>query len=548
MQVIDLLRREGPLPLRNLVLCALVGGFGCAALLAVVCSGAKASVEEGPDFGLLVFFVATLLLYLMAQRYVLRLATAEVETAVQRVRTRLVGKARRCEILSLEAVGRSRLYTAVASDADGIAASVRDLLVGALSAIAIVCIFVYIASLSIVAFFFALAAGAFSLFLYVHQIRRTNALKRRALVAEEKLRASLSALLDGFKEVKLSSARSDAVEADFAAASAEAAAAHTAAGSGLGDTYLLAQLLLFGMLGVLTFILPGLDEVAPEVLAQLVVLMLFIAGPAASVCAAIPKFLTAEASAERLKAVEDELDGQLAAEPGIVEDADGAVSPPRPWPAFKQLATEQLYYRHRANESFAVGPLTLSIAAGEVVFVTGNAGSGKSTLLKLLAGLYFPDAGSVTVDGRPLRRQDMQAWREQVSGVFSDYHLFSRPHGATVSPDLAAELLTDMELNDATALTDGGFEPLPSASPQRKRLALVSAILEGRPLLLLDEWAADQEPRFRQKFYEEILPALKRRGITVIATTDDDRWFHVADRRIRLEEGKMMMTEGASNG
>lgn len=545
MQVIELLRREGRSLLAPLLLSALIAGIGCAALLTVVGSGAKSSVEEGPDFSLLVIFVATLVLYLMAQRHALRRATAEVETAVQGVRTRLVAKARRCEILPLEAVGRTRLYTAIAIEAEVIAASVRDLLVGALSAIVLACVFGYVAYLSFVAFFFALAGGAFALLLYVRQLRHTNMLKRRALAAEETLRQSLSAVLDGFKEIKLSAARGAAVEADFATASADAATAHTAAGNGLGDSYLLAQVLLFGMLGVLTFILPGLDEVRSEVLAQLVVLVLFVAGPAAAVCAAIPKFLAAETSAERLKDIEDRLDVQLAAEPGI---ADAAAAPSRPWPAFKQLKVDQIYYRHRSSDGFAVGPFDISIAAGETVFITGDRGAGKSTLLKLLAGLYFPDAGSILIDGRPVRREDVQSWREQVTGVFTDCHLFSGLYGVDVEPALAAQLLATLEVQDRTVLVENRFEPLPSGASERKRLALVSAILERRPLLLLDEWATDQEPRFRRKFYEDVLPGLRRRGVTVIAATGDERWFHVADRRIHLEDGRMMKVEGASNG
>ncbi len=542
MQIIELLRREGHLAFPRLALTGLVAGVGCAALLAIVASGAKSSLEEGPDFAMLVGFVATLLLYLMAQRHTLRRATAEVEAAIQGVRTRLVGKARRCEILSLEAVGRAGLYNAIAIEADAIAAPVRDVLVGGLSVIIIACIFVYVAFLSLAAFVLVVAAGAFALFLYVRQLRHTNALKRRALAAEETVRQSLTALLDGFKEVKLSAARAAGVEADFAAASRDAAVAHAAANEGLGDSYLLAQILLFGMLGVLIFIVPGLDEIRPEALGQLIILALFLVGPIAAICTALPRFLTAESSAERLKAIEDRLDAELAGAGGVDEGAAAPAFAP-----FRRVVADQLYYRHRTSDGFALGPLDLSIAAGETVFITGNAGAGKSTLLKLLAGLYFPDAGSIVVDGRPVRREDVQAWREQVAGVFTDYHLFSGLHGVSADARLAAELLREMEIDERTTLVGDRFEPMPAAASQRKRLALVSAILEQRPLLLLDEWAADQEPKFRRKFYEEILPGLKRRGVTVIAATDDERWFHVADRRIRLEEGKMM-SEGASNG
>ncbi len=77
---------------------------------------------------------------------------------------------------------------------------------------------------------------------------------------------------------------------------------------------------------------------------------------------------------------------------------------------------------------------------------------------------------------------------------------------------------------------------------QRKRLALVTACLEGRPIYLFDEWAADQDPLFRKVFYWHLLPELKRRGKTVVAVTHDDRYFAAADQVIKLEEGKVVQT------
>ena len=74
---------------------------------------------------------------------------------------------------------------------------------------------------------------------------------------------------------------------------------------------------------------------------------------------------------------------------------------------------------------------------------------------------------------------------------------------------------------------------------QRKRLALIAALLERKPVLVLDEWAADQDPQFKNIFYYELVPELKARGKTVIVISHDDRYFEVADRLIKLESGKL---------
>ncbi|NTW88686.1 MAG: cyclic peptide export ABC transporter, partial [Desulfobulbaceae bacterium] len=66
--------------------------------------------------------------------------------------------------------------------------------------------------------------------------------------------------------------------------------------------------------------------------------------------------------------------------------------------------------------------------------------------------------------------------------------------------------------------------------------------------IVLDEWAADQDPHFRRIFYEEILPDLKARNKIIICVTHDDRWFHLADRMYRMNEGTIAQIKKTGNG
>jgi putative ATP-binding cassette transporter len=68
---------------------------------------------------------------------------------------------------------------------------------------------------------------------------------------------------------------------------------------------------------------------------------------------------------------------------------------------------------------------------------------------------------------------------------------------------------------------------------------MLTAYLEDRPIYLFDEWAADQDPVFKELFYREILPDLKAKGKTLIVISHDDRYFHLADRLIKLEDGRV---------
>ena len=95
-------------------------------------------------------------------------------------------------------------------------------------------------------------------------------------------------------------------------------------------------------------------------------------------------------------------------------------------------------------------------------------------------------------------------------------------------------------MSDKTSISENSFSTVDLSTGQRKRIALLVALLEDRPIVVLDEWAADQDPQFRRKFYRELLADLKKLGKTAIAITHDDRYFDAADRCVRMEYGKLI--------
>jgi putative ATP-binding cassette transporter len=108
--------------------------------------------------------------------------------------------------------------------------------------------------------------------------------------------------------------------------------------------------------------------------------------------------------------------------------------------------------------------------------------------------------------------------------------------GAEVD-DRAKEYLSDLGLNLKVSIVNGKFSTINLSQGQRKRLALLVAYLEDRPIYLFDEWAADQDPRFKETFYRSLLPDLKERGKTIILISHDDRFYDVGDRIITLDSG-----------
>ena len=104
-------------------------------------------------------------------------------------------------------------------------------------------------------------------------------------------------------------------------------------------------------------------------------------------------------------------------------------------------------------------------------------------------------------------------------------------------PDLEVAVVGLHRLDVADPLGEVVIRRRPGAG-QRKRLALVNAWPEERPVLVFDEWAADQDPALRKIFYTELLADLKRLGKTIIVISHDDRYFNIADPVVRLRAGK----------
>jgi putative ATP-binding cassette transporter len=225
-----------------------------------------------------------------------------------------------------------------------------------------------------------------------------------------------------------------------------------------------------------------------------------------------------------------------------MRDGGGVVSPrPQAFDEIQMQGVNFSYVDQEGQELFRVGPLELTIRRGEILFVMGGNGSGKTTFLKLLMALYAPTAGRLLLDQQPIDDTTLESYQARFSAVFADFHLFRKLYGLfNVPRETVQNLLTQFELVQKTALAGDHFTNLQLSTGQRKRLALIVALLEDRPIYIFDEWAADQDPEFRQYFYEQLLPALAVRGKTIVAVTHDERYFHVAHRVVKMEFGRIV--------
>jgi putative ATP-binding cassette transporter len=248
---------------------------------------------------------------------------------------------------------------------------------------------------------------------------------------------------------------------------------------------------------------------------------------------ATPALTRMQVALERIQAL-----GLAAQEPS----APSQDLPPEP---LRRLTLRGVMHRHHHEDdpqAFALGPISLELRPFELVFLVGGNGSGKTTLAKLLVGLYEPHAGEVYYNETLVGDAQREVYRQSFSAVFSDFHVFQSLLGQDEwqLDTRARELLEALDLDHKLTIERGVLSTTALSSGQQKRLALLAAWLEDRPVYVFDEWAADQDPAYKEVFYGRVLPALKARGKAVLVITHDDRFFHLADRCLKLESGVLV--------
>ncbi|NRA55838.1 MAG: cyclic peptide export ABC transporter [Gammaproteobacteria bacterium] len=289
-----------------------------------------------------------------------------------------------------------------------------------------------------------------------------------------------------------------------------------------------------------------------------VLVMLYMKGPLEHIVGTLPEIALAQVAFQRIADLsekfsspepylllnEDQDEGHNEAN-NTAKQASSNTSHEETKPAtLKSLELNQVFYEFPSVDNlapFKLGPINIKIKQGDIVFIVGENGGGKTTLIKLLLGLYVPQQGQIMLDGKTVTAQYMDDYRQLFTTIFSDFYLFDELLNAEQDlPQQANKYLKKMKIDHKVTIKDGAFTTTDLSTGQRKRLALINAWLEERPVLVFDEWAADQDPSFRRIFYTQLLPDLKKLGKTIIVISHDDRYFNIADQLVRMENGNVI--------
>lgn len=509
-----------------------LGGFAIAGLLALI-NSVLASLAAGNAQSAWYFFGLCLLVLgarILSSTLLVRLAQGTLAGLREQLSRQILAAPMR----RIEEVGKHRVLAALTEDVSTVADVFSWLPVLCMNLAVITGCLAYMGWLAWPLLLATLALLALGIASFRFAQGRASVSLKRSRQSGDELQKHFRALTDGAKELKLNQAKREAFMSRLLMPTLDDMRRHHVAGM---DVLLTAEgwgsLLFFVLVGLVLFVAPVVGAVEPGVLTGYALVLLYMRGPLEGFVANLPELSRARIALERIEQLRGELWQGQEYESGTVTGA----------PGFSRLELRGVthrYHREMEDRSFLLGPVDLSLCPGELVFVVGGNGSGKTTFAKLLLGLYAPEGGEIRVDGAVVGDRGREVYRQLFSAVFADFYLFDDVLGHDVASDkLARQYLMRLQLAHKVQIEAGRFSTTALSQGQRKRLALLAAYLEDRPFYVFDEWAADQDPVFKRVFYTELLPDLRARGKAVLVITHDDQYFHLADRCLRLEDGRL---------
>lgn len=364
---------------------------------------------------------------------------------------------------------------------------------------------------------------------------------KRARENQDKLFSHFRALTEGIKEIKLHHQR----RTEFISRILEFTASDYRRNNIIGVTFYTAagswgQFMFFVIIGLLLFVMPQVMTISAQILTASILVMLYIVSPLDILSSLLPSFGRAKIAMEKIKSL-----GLSLEEKSTEVEAAGQLGPENEWTELSLSGVTHTYYRENETTRFILGPISLTLKPGELVFLVGGNGSGKTTLAKLITGLYSAESGEIRLNGQAITDETRDAYRQHFSMVFSDFFLFDTLLGLNNGKNTdeldaqAQKYLDKLQLKGSVEIKNGALSSTAVSQGQRKRLALLTSYLEDRPIYVFDEWAADQDPVFKEVFYLHLLPELRAKGKTIIAISHDDKYYYVADRIVKLDYGKL---------
>jgi putative ATP-binding cassette transporter len=535
MKLISFLLRTSRWTLMLAVVAGLLAGIANAGLLAAI----NERISNSPAGPSLVWRFIGLCLLMLLCRVASQILLLQISVdAVYNLRLHLSRRILSAELRHLEKLGNHRLLAAITDDVPVISNALVNIPLLCMHLAMVGAGLVYLAWLSWTVLLGVLAFMVVGVITYQLPITKAASLQRLTREEADSLFKHFRALTEGTKELKLHRQRRE----EFLKEGLQKTAHRLRRHAGVANSIYSAaaswgQILIFVLIGLVLFAVPAIRQLDVQTLAGYAIVILYMMAPLEVILNMFPTLTRANVSVQKI----DELGLSLASFSNE-NDSTAELERDLSWSGLELRGVTHAYHEERREHAFTLGPLDLSFHPGELVFLIGGNGSGKTTFAKLLTGLYIPEAGEVRLDGQVVTAQNRDFYRQHFATVFSDFFLFESFLGIEAGKvdAQAKEYLVQLQLDHKVQIKDGVLSTTELSQGQRKRLALLTAYLEDRPFYVFDEWAADQDPLFKEVFYFQILPSLKAKGKTILVISHDDRYYQIADRIIKLDYGQVV--------
>jgi cyclic peptide transporter len=517
---------KGAVP--KLLLISAISGVANMTLILLITSAIKAGIEL--KF-VLFYFGLVLAIYLSARRFVQIKLIKITRDVIYDLRIKLIDRIFRTSYQKFEKIESGRIYTAFNDDVGTIGESTNMFIMLVTNTFTAMAAILYLASIAFWATGLVLVLIIVLSTIYFFVSRSTRRYFEEARDSRTVFIRLLNGMIDGYKEISLHLNKKVLYRGDVSDSANEYRIKMSTASILYVNASLLGEIILIFILATVAFGFPVLFPGIPlYAISMFIIVLLYLIGPVTVILQSVPVAMRLSVAWKRVQ--------QFLKEIPANSEIEFTCNSIKPKPVH-HLRTENLKFRYEGEHRFDVGPINLEVNSGEILFIIGGNGSGKTTLAKLLTGLYEPAEGKIYFDGR---EEPFSRIGEKFSTVFNPHHLFEKLYDIEID-EKRAEIELYLDLLDIKGkvqiLDNGTFNTINLSGGQRKRLALLLCYLEDSPIYLFDEWAADQDPEYRRFFYRTLLPEMKKRGKIVIAITHDDHYFDIADRVVKMNQGKL---------
>jgi len=439
----------------------------------------------------------------------------------------------------VECIGTPRIMAILADDVQALGAAIQSVPSFMANFALLAGCSVYLLLLSWKAFLMLLVPALFGFLIYRMMLAKTQVSLKIVREKRDTLYGHFRSLTEGVKELRINRTRRwDFLENHLSKTIEELKFHGQTAIRCYVWTDAINQVFFYSVLGLLLFGIPSLSRLPVATQTGYVFAIIYLMGPIWALIYALPSLQKGRIALEKI----EEFRRSLSTDPGSASQRD---DPILPW---KTLQMQDIVFSYEdgdegdSRQGFVLGPIDFQLSPGELVFVVGGNGCGKSTFVKLLCGLYKPRSGKILLDGRRMTDGEMESYRQYFSVVFSDFFLFDSLLGvwSASQESRVHQYLSLLQLDKKVSIREGRFSTIALSQGQRRRLALLGAYLEDRPIYVFDEWAADQDPAYKEVFYKSLLPELRRKGKGVVVITHDDRYFGLGDRVVKLDYGTVL--------